>query len=94
VQIKWAQAQIRVPPSVSVAQRGDYTQHDPMLELTVQAMPFGRVVPSMPGGDAIHTILDAMVLSVLQKKVGAAAALQDAQSRSQIEMDKYRNLRG
>lgn len=94
VQIKWAQAQIRVPPSVSVAQQGDYTQHDPMLELTVQAMPFGRFVPSMPGGDAIHTILDDMVLSVLQKKVGAAAALQDAQLRSQTELDKYRNLRG
>ena len=90
VQIKWAQAQVRVPPSMSVAQRSDYTQNDPMLELTVQAMPFGRFVPSIPGGEQILPILDNMVLSVLQKKVGSSAALQDAQSRCQLEMDKYR----
>ncbi len=90
VQVKWAIAQLRVPPSVSVAQSVNYTQSDPLLKLTVDAMPNGRFVPSVPGGEQILPILDGAVLSVLQKKLDARASLEDAQRRCQIEIDKYR----
>ncbi len=90
VQTKWAIAQLRVPPSPSVAQSVNYTQNDPLLKLTVDAMPYARFVPSVPGGEQILPILDKAVLTVLQKKATSHESLQNAQQLCQVEIDKYR----
>jgi multiple sugar transport system substrate-binding protein len=90
VQTKWAIAQLRVPPSPSVAQNVNYTQNDPLLKLTVDAMPYARFVPSIPGGEQILPILDNAVLAVLQKKATSHESLQTAQQLCQVEIDKYR----
>lgn len=90
VQVKWAAAQLRVPPSMSVAQSVDYTQNDPLLKLTVEAMPNGSFVPSIPGGEQILPILNTMVADIMAKKTAVNAALEDAQKRCQLEVDKYK----
>jgi multiple sugar transport system substrate-binding protein len=90
IQVKWAVAQLRVPPSKSVASSVNYTQNDPLLKLTVDAMPNGRFVPSIPGGEQILPILDMAIASVLQKKSVSHEALQSAQQLCQVEIDKYR----
>jgi multiple sugar transport system substrate-binding protein len=90
VQIKWATAQLRVPPSQSVAQSVDYTKNDPLLKLTVDAMPNGSFVPSIPGGEQILPILNTMVGDIMAKKTDVNAALGNAQKLCQIEVDKYK----
>jgi multiple sugar transport system substrate-binding protein len=90
IQIKWAAWQLRVPPSMSVAQSVDYTHNDPLLKLTVEAMPNGHFVPSVPGGEQILPILGKMLSDVMAKKVTPNAGLADAQRLCQIEVDKYR----
>jgi multiple sugar transport system substrate-binding protein len=90
VQIKWAAAQLRVPPSQSVAQSVDYTQNDPLLKLTVDAMPNGSFVPSVPGGEQILPILNTMVADIMSKKTDVNAALENAQKLCQLEVDKYK----
>lgn len=90
VQIKWAAAQLRVPPSQSVAQSVDYTQNDPLLKLTVDAMPNGSFVPSIPGGEQILPILNTMVGDIMSKKTDVNAALENAQKLCQLEVDKYK----
>lgn len=90
VQIKWAAAQLRVPPSMSVAQSADYTKDDPLLKLTVASMPNGHFVPSIPGGEQILPILNTMVADIMAKKTAVNAGLEDAQKRCQLEVDKYK----
>jgi ABC-type glycerol-3-phosphate transport system substrate-binding protein len=90
MEIKWAIGQLRVPSRMSVARSVDYTQNDPMLKLTVDAMPYGRFVPCIPGAEQMLPIINTAVLNVLQKKMDARASLEDAQTRCQQELDKYR----
>jgi multiple sugar transport system substrate-binding protein len=89
VQLKWNLAQIRIPSSISVAQQLANSQSDPLLKLAVQSMPGGRFVPSVPGSELILPIYGDAILSVLQKKTQAQAALADAQQRCQLELNKY-----
>ena len=89
VQLKWYQAQLRVPSSISVAKQLANSQDDPLLKLAVETMPGGRFVPSVPGSEQILPIYGDAILAVLQKKMTAQAALADAQQRCQMELDKY-----
>jgi multiple sugar transport system substrate-binding protein len=89
VQLKWNVAQLRIPSSISVAKQLAATQNDPLLKLAVDSMAGGRFVPSVPGSELILPIYGDAILAVLQKKMTAQAALADAQSRCQLEMDKY-----
>ena len=61
-----------------------------MLKLTVDAMPYGRFVPCIPGAEQMLPIINTAVLNVLQKKMDARTSLEDAQTRCQQELDKYR----
>ena len=62
VQVKCAAWQLRVPPSMSVANSVDYTRNDPLPKLTVEAMPNGRFVPTMPGAHNVHAIMGDMAI--------------------------------
>jgi len=89
VQLKWNTAQLRIPSSISVANQLASTQNDPLVKLSVESMANGRFVPSVPGSEQLLPIYGDAILSVLQKKLTAQAALTDAQNRCQMELDKY-----
>jgi multiple sugar transport system substrate-binding protein len=91
IDLKWAQAYLRVPSRVSVAKSVDFTRNDPFLKTTVEAMPYGRFVASIPGGEGILPIMDQAITDVMTGAKSVAAALQEAQDLCQQEVDKFKH---
>src|SRR6266542_457923 len=73
--IKWHAFHIRVPVHKSV----DFTKNDPFLKLTMDGMGGGRFVASIPGGEGILPIMDAMIKKVRAGQASVRDALQEAE---------------
>jgi len=90
IDLKWAQAYLRVPARQSVAKSVDFTRNDPFLKTTVEAMPYGRFVASIPGGEGILPVMDRVVTEIMTGAKGASAALKEAQDLCQVEVDRLK----
>lgn len=90
IDLKWAQAYLRVPARMSVAKSVDFTRNDPFLKTTVEAMPYGRFVSSIPGGEAILPLMDKAITDVMTGAKTIASALKEAQDLCQLEVDKFK----
>jgi ABC-type glycerol-3-phosphate transport system substrate-binding protein len=90
IDLKWAQAYLRVPARQSVAKSVDFTRNDAFLKTTVEAMPYGRFVASIPGGEGILPIMDRIVMEIMSGAKGASAALKEAQDLCQVEVDNLK----
>jgi multiple sugar transport system substrate-binding protein len=89
-QVKWHTFHLRVPVHQSVAKSQDFTKNDPFLKLTMDGMAGGRFVASIPGGEGILPIMDAMVKKVRAGQASVRDALQEAEQLAQQEVDKLK----
>lgn len=90
IDLKWSQAYLRVPAHVSVAKSVDFTRNDPFLKTTVDAMPSGRFVSSIPGAEGILPIMDRIVAEIMSGAKSITTALKEAQDLCQLEVDKLK----
>ena len=74
----------------SVAKSVDFTRNDPFLKLTMDGMAGGRFVASIPGGEGILPIMDAMVKKVRAGQASVRDALQEAEQLAQQEVDRLK----
>ena len=89
-QIKWHTFHLRVPVHQSVAKSQDFTKNDPFLKLTMDGMSGGRFVASIPGGEGILPVMDAMVKKVRAGQASVRDALQEAEQLAQQEVDRLK----
>jgi len=90
IDLKWSQAYLRVPAHMSVAKSVDFTRNDAFLKTTIEAMPYGRFVASIPGGEGILPIMDKAIADIMSGAKSVSSALQEAQSLCQQEVDKLK----
>ncbi len=91
IDLKWHTYHLRVPVHMSVARSVDFTRNDPFLKLTIDGMQGGRFVASIPGGEGILPIVDAMVKKVRSGQAAVRDALKEAEDLCQQEVDKFRS---
>jgi multiple sugar transport system substrate-binding protein len=89
--LKWHTFHLRVPVHMGVAKSVDFTRNDPFLKLTMDGMAGGRFVASIPGGEGILPVMDAMVKKVRAGEAAVRDALQEAEQLAQQEVDKLRS---
>jgi multiple sugar transport system substrate-binding protein len=90
IDLKWAQGYLRVPARASVGKSVDFTRNDPFFKTTVEAMPYGRFVSSIPGGEAILPIMNTAITDMVTGKKPIAAALKEAEDLCQAEVNKFK----
>ncbi len=90
IDLKWAQGYLRVPARASVGKSIDFTRNDPFLKTTVEAMPYGRFVASIPGGEGILPIMNTAIVDIMSGKKPIPDALKEAENLCQQEVDKFK----
>ena len=90
IDLKWAQGYLRVPARASVGKSADFTRNDPFFKTTVEAMPYGRFVASIPGGEGILPIMDTTIADIMSGKKAIPDALKEAEGLCQLEVDKFK----
>jgi hypothetical protein len=73
-----------------VAKSQDFTRNDPFLKLTMDGMAGGRFVASIPGGEGILPVMNAMITKVRAGQASVRDALQEAEGLAQQEVDRLR----
>jgi multiple sugar transport system substrate-binding protein len=90
IDVKWAQGYLRVPARASAAKSVDFTRNDPFLKTTIEAMPYGRFVASIPGGEGILPIMAKALADMMTGTKPIQAGLKEAQDLCQQEVDKFK----
>src|SRR5688572_2470392 len=88
--LKWHTFHLRVPVHQSVAKSVDFTRNDPFLKLTMDGMAGGRFVASIPGGEGILPVMDAMIKKVRAGQASVRDALQEGEQLAQQEVDRLK----